>query len=212
MTEPFLYLITPPALPDLPAFAEEVRRVLGEAKGTPAEVLCLQLRLKDVDDGEVLRAAESLLPICRDHGAGFLVNDRADLAARAGADGVHLGQSDGSVEDARRLLGQDRDIGVTCHNSIHLAMEAGEAGADYVAFGAFYPTGTKEVEHWAGLEILTRWSAMATVPCVAIGGVTAANAAGLLDAGADVLAVSGAVWNHPDGAVAGVHAFSAGRA
>ncbi|MEM6746080.1 MAG: thiamine phosphate synthase [Pseudomonadota bacterium] len=204
MTEPTLYLITPPKIEDLGSFAEVLSRALDAGDGA---VACLQLRLKDVSDDEVLRAAEAIAPILGAAGAGFLINDRADLAAKAGADGVHLGQSDGSVAEARTLLGADKDIGVTCHDSIHLAMEAGEAGADYVAFGAFFPTATKEVIHHAEADLLTQWTQMATVPVVAIGGITADKARGLLDAGADYLAVSGAVWNHPDGAAAGVKAF-----
>lgn len=212
MTEPTLYLITPPGIPDPDVFAGELAKVLAAAKGTAAEVACLQLRLKDAPDSEVLRAAQRLHGVCAAAGAGFLINDRADLAAKAGADGVHLGQSDGSVKAARALLGEDRDIGVTCHGSIHLAMEAGEAGADYVAFGAFFPTATKEVAHRAEPDILTRWAAMATVPSVAIGGITPATAKGLLEAGADYLAVSGAVWNHPEGPEAGIRAFAAALA
>ncbi|MEM9285398.1 MAG: thiamine phosphate synthase [Pseudomonadota bacterium] len=204
MTEPTLYLITPPKIEDLGSFAEVLSRALDAGNGA---VACLQLRLKDVSDDEVLRAAEAIAPVLGAAGAGFLINDRADLAAKVGADGVHLGQSDGSVAEARTLLGADKDIGVTCHDSIHLAMEAGEAGADYVAFGAFFPTATKEVIHHAEADLLTQWTQMATVPVVAIGGITADKARGLLDAGADYLAVSGAVWNHPDGAAAGVKAF-----
>ncbi|MEM7740010.1 MAG: thiamine phosphate synthase [Pseudomonadota bacterium] len=205
MTEPTLYLITPPTLQDLGSFTEVLSHVIDAADGA---VACLQLRLKDADDEQVLRAAEMILPILGAADAGFLINDRADLAAAVGADGVHLGQSDGSVAEARTLLGADKDIGVTCHNSLHLAMEAGEAGADYVAFGAFFPTTTKEVAFHAEADLLTRWAEMATVPTVAIGGITAKTAPGLLDAGADYLAVSGAVWNHPDGAVAGIRAFN----
>ncbi|MEO1041363.1 MAG: thiamine phosphate synthase [Pseudomonadota bacterium] len=205
MTEPTLYLISPPTLQDLGSFTGVLSHVLEVADGA---VACLQLRLKDVPDDEILRAAEAIYPLVNAAGAGFLINDRPDLAARSGADGVHLGQSDGSVAQARSLLGADKDIGVTCHNSLHLAMEAGEAGADYVAFGAFFSTTTKKVEFHAEADLLTRWAEMATVPVVAIGGITAETAPGLLDAGADYLAVSGAVWNHPDGAVAGVKTFT----
>ncbi|MEM1380421.1 MAG: thiamine phosphate synthase [Pseudomonadota bacterium] len=208
MTEQTLYLITPPKIDDLSAFADSLRAVCSAARGTAAGVACVQLRLKDVPDAEVLRAAEALLPVCAEAEAGFLINDRADLAAKAGADGVHLGQADGTVAEARTLLGADKDIGVTCHASIHLAMEAGEAGADYVAFGAFFDTPTKEVLHHAEPEILTRWSEMATVPAVAIGGITAETAPAILAAGADYLAVSSAIWQHTDGPVAGVKAFA----
>lgn len=205
MTDQTLYLITPPQIEDLGSFAEVLSRALDAGDGA---VACLQLRLKDVSDDEVLRAADTMAPILSAAGAGFLINDRADLAAKTGADGVHLGQSDGSVAEARTLLGADKDIGVTCHDSIHLAMEAGEAGADYVAFGAFFPTETKEVVHHASPELLTQWTEIATVPVVAIGGITADKARGLINAGADYLAVSGAIWNHPDGAAAGVRAFT----
>jgi thiamine-phosphate pyrophosphorylase len=207
MSQDLLYLITPPFIPDIDAFAEELAAVLGAGAGTNAEAACLQLRLKGASDDEVLRAAEALLPVCEQVGTGFLVNDRADLAKKAGADGVHLGQSDGTVEAARRLLGKDKDIGVTCHGSIHLAMEAGEAEADYVAFGAFFPTSTKEVEHRAEPDILTRWQAMATLPCVAIGGITPSTARALIEAGADFVAVSGAVWNAEGGPRQGMRAF-----
>ena len=196
-------MITPPGglSPDALAAA------LDAGLGTPAEVACVQLRLKEGDD-DVLRAAEALLPVCRARGVGFLVNDRADLAARCGADGVHLGQSDGTVAAARALLGEDADVGVTCHGSLHLAIEAAEAGADYVAFGAFFETSTKTVEHTADIEVLAGWAQMTTVPCVAIGGVTPANCAPLVAAGADYLAVCGAVWGHPEGPAAGVRAFA----
>jgi len=197
-----LYLISPPALGD--GFAAAL-----EAALEPGLVTAFQLRLKGVDDNAVLRAAAALLPVCRAREVSFILNDRADLAARAGADGVHLGQDDTLVGEARALLGQDAEIGVTCHASRHLAMEAGEAGADYVAFGSFFASGTKASEHRPEPEILTWWSQLFVLPCVAIGGITAANAAPLVTAGADFLAVSGAVWGHPDGAGAGVRAFGA---
>ena len=137
----------------------------------------------------------------------FLINDSAALAKRLGADGVHLGQSDGPVAEARDLLGPNAQIGVTCHDSRHLAMEAGEAGADYVAFGAFFDTTTKATTHRSEPSLLTWWTTLSQLPCVAIGGITAANAAPLVAAGADFIAVSGAVWGHPDGPAAGVAAF-----
>ena len=201
-----LYLITPPVLPD--GFADTLATALDAGLGTRAEVACVQLRLKGADDDAVLRAAEALMPICTARGAGFLVNDRADLAKRAGADGVHLGQSDGSVAEARALLGSDADIGVTCHGSLHLAIEAGEAGADYVAFGAFFETATKPVAHRADVEVLAGWAQMTTVPCVAIGGIAPHNAAALVAAGADFLAVCGSVWSHEHGAPAAIADFA----
>ncbi|NNU16040.1 thiamine phosphate synthase [Parvularcula sp. ZS-1/3] len=206
-TDPLLYLITPPKIDDLLGFAEALGAVMGETAGTTAGIACLQLRLKEVSDDEILRAAEAVAPLCEQFGAGFLINDRADLAKKAGADGVHIGQSDGTLAEARSILGAGKDIGVTCHDSIHLAMEAGEAGADYVAFGAFYPSSTKEGAFRPEPEILTRWTEMATVPCVAIGGITAETARPLAEAGADYLAVSGAIWAHAEGPIEGAKAF-----
>ena len=199
-----LYLITPPALPDPRAFTEVLAAALDAG-----DVAALQLRLKDVPDDAALRAAEVLLPVAQSRGVAVLMNDRADLAKRAGCDGVHLGQGDGDPAAARKLLGAEATIGVTCHASRHLAMEAGEAGADYVAFGAFFPTSTKDTQHRAEPELLAWWAEMFELPCVAIGGITAANCAPLVRAGADFLAVIGAVWNHPDGAAAGVRAMDA---
>ena len=172
-------------------------------------VAAFQFRVKDIDQHEAARLAAPLQEICAAHDVAFIVNDSVPLAKRLKADGVHLGQSDGDVGDAREELGADAQIGVTCHNSRHLAMEAGEAGADYVAFGAFYPTNTKQVEHVAELETLEKWAKVMEVPCVAIGGITPENAKPLIDAGAEFLAVSGGVWNHPDGPAKAVEAFNA---
>lgn len=208
MTAARLYLITPPRIDAPRVFSERLADVLAAAAGTPAAVACVQLRLKDVSDAEILAAAEAIGPVCAEAGAGLILNDRADLVAEAGADGVHLGQDDGPPRAARELLGPDRDIGVTCHNSVHLAMEAGEAGADYVAFGAFFDTTTKAVEYRAEPDILARWSKMATIPSVAIGGITPATAPALVSAGADYVAVSGAVWSHTDGPIAAIDAFA----
>lgn len=159
----------------------------------------MQLRLKDVPDGEILKAGETLMPIVQQAGAAFIINDRPDLARTLGADGVHVGQEDASYAEARALLGPKAIVGVTCHDSRHLAMEAAEAGADYVAFGAFFPTATKDAKTRAEPELLTWWQEMMTVPCVAIGGITTENAPALVEAGADFLAVASGVWDHPDG-------------
>ena len=169
----------------------------------------MQLRLKDASDAEILRIGATLKPIVQAAGAAFILNDRPDLAAKLDADGVHVGQGDAPYAEARRILGPDKIVGVTAHNSRHLAMQAGEAGADYVAFGAFYPTGTKAPTHWAEPEILEIWQEIATTPCVAIGGITIDNAEPLVRAGADFLAVSAGVWRHPDGPRAAVGAFNA---
>ncbi|HEX9954843.1 MAG TPA: thiamine phosphate synthase [Allosphingosinicella sp.] len=170
-------------------------------------VAAFQFRVKGLDQHEAARLAEPLLEICRAHDVAFIVNDDMGLAKRLGADGVHLGQGDGDPRDARALLGPSAQIGVTCHDSRHLAMEAGEAGADYVAFGAFYPTATKETEHRPEPKILGWWSSLFQIPSVAIGGITPDNAKPLIEAGADFIAVCGAVWNHPEGPAAGVAAF-----
>ena len=199
-----IYLITPPRIADLPRFAA----LLGEALAA-APVDCLQLRLKEASDDDVLAAAKTLIPVARRHDVHVLVNDRPDLALKAGADGVHVGQSDASCAEARKLLGPERTVGVTCHDSYHLAMEAGEAGADYVAFGAFFPTRTKEATARADVSLLEDWSAMTTVPCVAIGGITAENCGPLVRAGADFLAVSAAVWAAPEGPAAAIARLAA---
>jgi thiamine-phosphate pyrophosphorylase len=159
----------------------------------------VQLRLKDLPDAEILRAGELLMPIVQSANAAFIVNDRADLAKRLGADGVHIGQEDTPYAEARALMGPKGIVGVTCHDSRHLAMEAAEAGADYVAFGAFFETTTKQAKTKADPSILTWWQEMMNAPCVAIGGITPDNARGLAEAGADFLAVSSGVWDHPDG-------------
>lgn len=196
-----LYLISPPAIGA--DFFDQLAAALDGGKAA-----AFQLRLKGVDEDAIARAAEPLQKLCAEREIAFIINDSAALAKRLGADGVHLGQGDGDPREARRLLGPAVQIGVTCHDSRHLAMEAGEAGADYVAFGAFYPTATKETHHRPDPSILGWWTALFELPCVAIGGITADNAAPLVKAGADFLAVSGAVWNHPEGPGAGVAAFA----
>ncbi len=170
-------------------------------------VAAFQFRVKDVDQHEAARLAEPLQRLCADRDIAFIVNDDMALAKRIGADGVHLGQGDGDPREARAVLGPTAQIGVTCHDSRHLAMEAGDAGADYVAFGAFFPTTTKETRHRPDPSILSWWAALFELPSVAIGGITPANGRVLVDAGADFLAVCGAVWNHADGPTAAVKAF-----
>lgn len=183
-----LYLISPLEVGG--DFPERLARALDAGP-----VAAFQFRVKGVDEHQAVKLAEPLQKICAEREVAFIVNDSISLAKRIGADGVHLGQSDGTVEEARQRLGRDAQIGVTCHDSRHLAMEAGEAGADYVAFGAFHPTTTKEVEHHAEPDILEWWQAVFELPCVAIGGITPQNCKALAHAGADFVAVSGAVWN-----------------
>jgi len=197
-----LYLITPPRL-EPTAFSDTLAQALDAG-----DVAAVQLRLKDVDDDAICRAAEVLAPIAQSRDVAFIMNDLPDLAQRTGCDGVHVGQQDASYKDARALLGPSAIVGVTCHDSRHLAMEAGDQGADYVAFGAFFPTDTKETQHKPDPEILTWWSEATTVPCVAIGGITVENCPPLVYAGADFLSVISGVWNYPDGPAAAVQAFN----
>jgi thiamine-phosphate pyrophosphorylase len=202
MSDCRLYLISPPKI-SAANFLSPLKEAL---KG--GDVASFQLRLKHVSDDEIRRAVDLLRPIVQAHGAAFILNDRPDLAAELGCDGVHIGQEDASYAEARGQL-PDGIVGVTCHDSRHLAMEAAEAGADYVAFGAFFPTRTKEPKTAADIELLSWWSEIMVVPCVAIGGITVENAPALIEAGADFLAVSAGVWEHPDGAQAAVRAFNA---
>jgi len=198
-----VYLITPPAL-EPASFADRLAAALDAG-----DVAAVQLRLKNVNDDAWRRAIDALRPVCQSREVAFLLNDRADLVRPTGCDGVHVGQDDMPARDARRLLGPDLTLGVTCKGSRDLAMQAGEDGADYVAFGAFYPSTTKEVTGMLDPEILAWWSEMMEPPCCAIGGITPENCAPLVRAGADFLAVVGCVWNHPDGPPAGVRALNA---
>jgi len=190
-----LYLISPQDVGG--SFPDRLRAAL-----KPGLAAAFQLRVKDIDEDELARLAEPLQRICADAAVAFIVNDSMKLAKRLGADGVHLGQGDGDVREARALLGHSAQIGKTCHDSRHLAMEAGEAGADYVAFGAFYPTTTKPSDYRPAPTILTWWSTVFEIPCVAIGGITPGNARPLVEAGADFLAVCQAVWGKDDPAAA----------
>lgn len=197
-----LYLITPPKL-EPKSFAETLKRALDAG-----DVASLQLRLKGVPDEEIAKAVEALMPVAQQRNVAFILNDRPDLAKRFGCDGVHIGQEDGTYEAARATMGPDAIVGVTCHDSRHLAMEAAEAGADYVAFGAFFPTKTKDPKTSCDIETLRWWGEIMVVPCVAIGGITIENAKPLVEAGADFLAVSSGVWDFPDGPAAAVTAFN----
>lgn len=200
--KPRLYLITPPSFA-LEGFAAELAQALDAG-----DVAAVQLRMKNVDDGPILKAAERLLPIVQRAGAAFILNDRPDLAKRMGADGVHIGQDDMPYKQAREVMGKDAMIGVTAHNSRHLAMQAAEAGADYVAFGSMFPTTTKDAKTLAEPSLIQWWAEIMEVPCVAIGGITVDNAQSLIDAGADFLAVSAGVWKHPVGPAAAVREFN----
>jgi thiamine-phosphate pyrophosphorylase len=197
-----IYLITPPVL-ELVPFADRLAAALDAG-----DVAAVQLRLKDVDDDTWRRAIDVLRPVTQARDVAFLLNDRADLVVPTGSDGVHVGQDDMPARQARGLIGAERTLGVTCKGSRDLAMQAGEDGADYVAFGAFFPSTTKEVKNLLDPEILAWWSEMMELPSCAIGGITPENCAPLVRAGTDFLAVVGCIWNHPDGPAAGVKALN----
>lgn len=199
-----LYLITPPRLDDLAAFGRTLAHALDAG-----DVAALQVRLKDVPDAIVAAAVDALMPIAQARGVAVILNDRPDLAASLGCDGVHVGQDDAPLAEARRIVGPDRMVGVTCHDSLHLAMEAAEGGADYVAFGAFFPTATKDAPTRADLDLLRGWQQDMLIPCVAVGGITVATAREVAAAGADFLAVSAGVWAYGEGPPAAVKAFNA---
>lgn len=187
-----LYLLTPPKIDD--DFADVLARTLDAGR-----VSALQLRLKEHSEAEIEALAPKLIEIAHQRGVSVILNDDPELAAKLGCDGVHIGQEDGSIRDARAALGPKAIVGVTCHDSRHLAMTAGEQGADYVAFGAFFDTATKSPKTRADLDILVWWTELFELPCVAIGGINAENASELIAAGADYIAVCGGVWSHPDG-------------
>ncbi len=204
-----LYLITPPEIADIDVFAGQLDAALDGG-----DVASLQIRLKGKDgiaasDDHIRAVCARVLRPAQDRGVAVLINDRPDLALELGADGVHVGQSDTPLAEARAKIGADGIVGVTCHDSRHLALEAGEVGADYVAFGAFYPTDTKTTTHRPEPDLLTWWQEMIEIPCVAIGGITVENARPLVMAGADFLAVSSGVWNYAGGPGAAVAAFNA---
>jgi thiamine-phosphate pyrophosphorylase len=197
-----LYLITPPRI-DLRSFPDLLASALDAG-----DVAAVQLRLKDADEETWRYAIGTLRPLVQSRGVAFLLNDRADLVRASGCDGLHVGQEDTPAREARALIGRELTLGVSCHGSRHLAMRAGEAGADYVAFGAFYRSGTKEVAETTSPDILSWWSELMELPCCAIGGITAENCAPLVRAGADFLAVIASVWDHPEGPAVGVRALS----
>lgn len=200
-----LYLITPSDVygDKFPHFANSLKSVLDAG-----DVACVQLRLKNIEDEIIIETAERLRLICHDHDVALIMNDRADLAAKSDCDGVHIGQNDTPYGEARKLLGDDAIIGVTCHASTHLAMEAGEVGADYVAFGAFFHSTTKQSRFSAKPDLLAQWQETMLVPCVAIGGITVKNCRPIIEAGADFIAVSAGVWDHSGGPISGVKAFN----
>ncbi len=197
-----LYLLTPPALP--PDFGSLLAQALDAG-----EVPALQLRLKNVSDDEVRRAIDLVRPIAHSRGVALILNDRPDLVVATGCDGAHVGAEDMDPATARKTLGEKLQLGVSCYDSRDLALRAGEAGADYIAFGAFFPSSTKDTDVRADPDLLSWWSELMEPPVVAIGGITAANCGPLVRAGAHFLAVTAAVWSHPEGPGAGVRAMKA---
>ncbi len=198
-----LYLLTPPVIEDVPAFCEVLKETLAAAP-----VACLQIRLKDIENSALIQAGKAITATCHAAGVEVILNDHPDLVAEIGADGAHIGQEDMDYFSSREVLGGDAIIGVTCHNSKELAFAAAKAGADYVAFGAFFETPTKAPKARAELEILSWWHEAVEIPSVAIGGITVENADQVIAAGADFIAVSSGVWAHPDGPAAAVSRLS----
>lgn len=198
-----IYLITPPTI-DLPAFAKDLPAVLDAG-----DVACFQLRLKNASDDDLKRAVQTLMPLVIQRDIAFVLNDRVDLAKHLGCDGVHLGQNDAPLIEARKTLGPDKIIGVSCYDSKHRAMFAASEGTDYVAFGVAFPefSTTKPQGPQVPFSVYEDWVASTTTPVVAIGGITAANCAALVRIKVDFLAIIGAVWNHASGPVAGMKAL-----
>ncbi len=199
-----LYLVTPPVIDDAAAFARHFEEAL-----SGGDVAALQVRLKTATPFHIAEVVRVLKRPCAAAGVALILNDDAELANTLHCDGVHVGQSDTPLAEARRLMGKTRMVGVTCHDSRDLAYDAAAGGADYVAFGAFFPTSTKEASTRADPEILAIWQETMEAPCVAIGGITVETARGLTLAGADFLALSNGVWAHPGGPAAAVEALNA---
>ena len=196
-----LYLISPPNI-NVNEFIFSLDDVLNTGL-----VSCFQLRLKNVKDEDIIESSKALKPICNKYNVPFILNDRLDLVNKVEADGVHLGEGDGSILEARKLLGPKAIIGASCYNSKHLAMEAAEEGADYVAFGAFFDTITKDPKTKADINIIKDWTLISNIPCVAIGGINSSNCKELVDAGADFIAVVGSIWNKNDDPKSAVNKF-----
>ena len=196
-----LYLISPPNI-NVNEFIFSLDDVLNTGL-----VSCFQLRLKNVKDEDIIESSKALKPICNKYHVPFILNDRLDLVNKVEADGVHLGEDDGSILEARKLLGPKAIIGASCYNSKHLAMEAAEEGADYVAFGAFFDTITKDPKTKADINIIKDWTLISNIPCVAIGGINSSNCKELVDAGADFIAVVGSIWSKNDDPKSAVYKF-----
>ena len=185
-----LYLVSPQRIDHPALFASDLRAALDGG-----DVAAFLLRLTDADDPTIARVADTLRPVCQQRDVAFVLARRPDLAVKLDADGVQVDVAD--YAEARQIVGPERQVGVVAPSSRHLAMEAAEAGADYVTFDS------------ADLELIEWWSGLFEIPCVATGDITADNAKPLIAAGADFLAVSDGVWHHKDGPEAAVRAFNA---
>ena len=221
-----LYLISPPQI-ELGSFAERFKSV-----AETGLVSFFQLRLKfpvianehskrgnpeiaspnklylSRNDELIITAAQKLIPICAKHNIKFIVNDSAELALKCGADGVHVGIDDGGVVKAREILGAGKIIGASCYNSLELAEKAANEGADYISFGAFYPTKTKVARSKAEIETVLKWKSQSKIPCSAIGGITPENANPIIAAGADYICVVSSVWDEENPADAAKKFFA----
>ena len=197
-----IYLITPDRI-NLQKFKEDFRAVLNTGCISYA-----QLRLKECDDNFIIECARTLLKISNYYNVPFLINDRPDIAKITGANGVHLGQKDSSPSLARKVLGNKSIIGVSCHNSIDLACNAVNMGADYVAFGGFFKSISKEVQFSAEISILEWWKKISPTPSIAIGGINKNNFKNLLTNGADHIAVISSVWSHPISPVFAINEYA----
>jgi thiamine-phosphate pyrophosphorylase len=153
------------------------------------------VQYRDKNPADALFLAKELVKVCHQFNAPLIINDDIELAAMAGADGVHIGKEDGAIDQARKRLGNDAIIGVSCYNFVERALDAQEQGADYVAFGRFFPSSSKPLAAPAKIETLLQAKRLLTIPIVAIGGILPENGAQLLAAGADLLAVIGGLFD-----------------
>lgn len=163
-----------------------------------SSIKTLQYRNKLADSRLRIAQAQVLLPLCRQYGTALIINDDIKLCLAIDADGVHLGKTDGDLAKARERLGPEKILGASCYNRYELAQQAKANGADYIAFGACFVSGTKPDAPRADLHLFTRAKAELGLPVVAIGGITLDNAQQVIDAGADAVAVIGALWNSAD--------------
>jgi thiamine-phosphate pyrophosphorylase len=206
MTKPFpysikgLYVVTPDIV-DQALLHQKVKSALDGGASV------VQYRNKLADDVLLLEQANALLALCQSYQVPLIINDHVELCVSIGADGVHLGATDGDIVAARALLGKDKIIGVSCYNKFDLALDAQDAGATYVAFGACFSSSTKPNAVHAPLSLIAQAKQVLSLPVVGIGGITLDNAPMLIEAGADAIAVISDVFSAPDIAATS-HAYS----